>query len=265
MKGVPSPQTFIAEIAPTAIELYKRYRISAALQIAQACLESGYGEHAPGNNLFGVKAYGWAGPVVRVATQEFVQGRWTEVEDSFRAYASFAESLRDHVEMLALSERYRNLIDARWDVAARLIKADGYATDPAYPSKLIAIIEQYKLYQYDGEGTHVLQLGSKGDDVRQLQHQLNVVLGTNLAEDGVFGPGTEAAVRAFQQLKHLQVDGIAGPSTLNALETAYQAKAGSSTAGGHEQQSAGTSHAAELAAKVAQLLEQAQGILRQIQ
>lgn len=265
MKGVPSPQEFIAEIAPAAVELYKRYRISAALQIAQVCLESGYGEHAPGNNLFGIKAYGWTGPVVRVPTEEFLQGRWMQVEAEFRAYPSFAESLRDHVLFLVSNSRYKNLIGADWLTACRLIQQDGYATDPAYPSKLIAIIEQYKLYQYDGEGTHVLQLGSKGDDVRQLQHQLNVVLGTNLAEDGVFGPGTEAAVRAFQQLKHLQVDGIAGPSTLNALEVAYQAKAGSSSAGGHEQQPAGTSHAAELAAKATQLLEQAQALLKQIQ
>lgn len=261
---MPSPQEFIAAIAPTAVELYKQYRISAALQIAQACLESGYGEHAPGNNLFGIKAYGWTGPVVRVSTAEFLQGRWMQVEAEFRAYTSFAESLRDHVEMLVSSGRYKNLVGARWDVAARLIKEDGYATDPAYPSKLIAIIEQYKLYQYDGEGTHVLQLGSKGDDVKQLQLQLNTVLGTNLAEDGVFGPGTEAAVRAFQQLKHLQVDGIAGPSTLSALEAAYKAKTGAS-ANVDAPKPNGTSHAAELAAKAVQLLEQAQGILKQIQ
>ncbi|MEX0172462.1 peptidoglycan-binding domain-containing protein [Streptomyces sp. LMG1-1-1.1] len=38
-----------------------------------------------------------------------------------------------------------------------------------------------------------------------------------IAEDGVFGPDTDGAIRAFQKWKHLPVDGIVGPNTGDAL------------------------------------------------
>jgi murein DD-endopeptidase MepM/ murein hydrolase activator NlpD len=53
--------------------------------------------------------------------------------------------------------------------------------------------------------------GSSGEDVRYLQNKL--VIGA----DGVFGPITDKAVRAFQASKGLVVDGIVGPKTWGAL------------------------------------------------
>ncbi len=67
-------------------------------------------------------------------------------------------------------------------------------------------------------GTTILQRGSTGDAVKKLQEELNEILGANIAEDGVYGPQTEAEVRVFQQLYHLQVDGIAGPQTLEEIQ-----------------------------------------------
>lgn len=59
--------------------------------------------------------------------------------------------------------------------------------------------------------------GSSGDDVRRLQRAL-VRAGLNPgAVDGIFGPQTEAAVRAFQTARGLGVDGIVGPQTWAAL------------------------------------------------
>ncbi len=67
-----------------------------------------------------------------------------------------------------------------------------------------------------------LQSGSSGQSVRQLQYMLNVVSEfvssvPTVAEDGIFGPATQNAVRAFQQFAGLTVDGIVGPATWNAL------------------------------------------------
>jgi peptidoglycan hydrolase-like protein with peptidoglycan-binding domain len=57
--------------------------------------------------------------------------------------------------------------------------------------------------------------GSEGADVKALQNLLN--RGGWLAEDGIFGPATEDAVKSFQQSKGLVVDGIVGPLTHDAL------------------------------------------------
>lgn len=58
--------------------------------------------------------------------------------------------------------------------------------------------------------------GDQEHPVRTLQHLLRA-RGRNVAVDGIFGPLTDAAVRAFQQAKSLGVDGIVGPDTWGAL------------------------------------------------
>lgn len=52
-----------------------------------------------------------------------------------------------------------------------------------------------------------LRLGSRGDDVKTLQTKLNLIA------DGIFGPITDEAVRAFQKANNLTVDGIVGTNT----------------------------------------------------
>lgn len=59
--------------------------------------------------------------------------------------------------------------------------------------------------------------GSKGADVKTLQTALNKVGNYGLANDGIFGPKTETAVRDFQKKNGLSVDGIAGPKTWSML------------------------------------------------
>ncbi len=63
-----------------------------------------------------------------------------------------------------------------------------------------------------------LRHGATGIEVRRLQSLLNV-FNAGLREDGVFGAGTEAAVRAFQTRYALGRDGVAGPITYTALLT----------------------------------------------
>lgn len=62
---------------------------------------------------------------------------------------------------------------------------------------------------------HDLAVGSQGDAVKLVQKALN--RGGWLAEDGMFGPATENAVKAFQASKGLVVDGIVGEHTSAAL------------------------------------------------
>src|SRR3954452_23519685 len=84
----------------------------------------------------------------------------------------------------------------------------------------------------------VLKQGSSGPDVQDLQQKLKDLGFDPNGVDGNFGPGTKAAVVAFQQSKGLQADGLAGPATLAALQAAT---AGTPTGGGAVDGSAATS------------------------
>ena len=62
----------------------------------------------------------------------------------------------------------------------------------------------------------IVRRGDTAHPVRTLQHLLRG-RGQTVAVDGIFGPRTEAAVRAVQQARGLAVDGIVGPNTWQAL------------------------------------------------
>ena len=64
--------------------------------------------------------------------------------------------------------------------------------------------------------TGLLRKGDKGDDVKLLQHRLNI-LGWQLTEDGIWGVQTDSAVRGYQYRAGLTVDGIVGAKTRAAL------------------------------------------------
>jgi N-acetylmuramoyl-L-alanine amidase len=67
----------------------------------------------------------------------------------------------------------------------------------------------------------------RGDDVSTLQHQLNQ-LGFDAGRvDGIFGPATERAVRAFQRNAGILADGVCGPATRDALDRLGGLAAGS--------------------------------------
>ena len=64
--------------------------------------------------------------------------------------------------------------------------------------------------------TDLLRKGDRGDDVKLLQHRLNI-LGSQLTEDGIWGVQTDSAVRGYQYRAGLTVDGIVGAKTRAAL------------------------------------------------
>lgn len=62
----------------------------------------------------------------------------------------------------------------------------------------------------------LVRQGARQHPVKTMQYLLRAH-GHNLTVDGIFGPGTDAAVRDFQRHSGLAVDGIVGPSTWPAL------------------------------------------------
>lgn len=149
-------QDFINRIAPLAMENMHLTDIPASLTIAQAILESNWGRSeltVRANNLFGIKGVGPRGSVT-MESREFVQGRWVTVTTAFRAYHSWEESIRDHSDLLlngtrSNPTRYHGVIGADYRTASYEVWRGGYATDPAYPEKLIQLIEQYGLWKFD--------------------------------------------------------------------------------------------------------------------
>lgn len=71
-----------------------------------------------------------------------------------------------------------------------------------------------------------LEEGSRGDKVRQMQEQLNVIAGAypalpKIDADGVYGPATEAAVEEFQSIFGLPVTGVVDYSTWYKISEIY--------------------------------------------
>jgi hypothetical protein len=75
---------------------------------------------------------------------------FTTITALFRAYDSWEDSINDHTALLTGAARYRDVVgELDYKDACTAIKAAGYATDPAYTSKLIQLIERYDLTDYD--------------------------------------------------------------------------------------------------------------------
>ena len=158
---------FIAKIGPLAKAEEERSGVLASLTIAQAILESGWGKSGltvKGNALFGIKAgSNWHGKVYNTKTQECFDGRNFEtITAGFRAYDSWAESIKDHSELLTGLSRYKKVVGEKdYKKACREIQAAGYATDPNYANKLIQIIEENNLNQWNA-ATSAAGIGVSG-------------------------------------------------------------------------------------------------------
>ena len=82
---------------------------------------------------------------------EVIGGRNVMQSQAFRAYNTVAESFVDHGLFFVENGRYGAAMAARDDPRqfAREVNRAGYATDPAYASKLIGLMDRYDLYRYD--------------------------------------------------------------------------------------------------------------------
>jgi flagellum-specific peptidoglycan hydrolase FlgJ len=145
-------QAFIAAVAPGAIATQRSYDIPASVTIAQAILESGWGQSylaAKDHNLFGIKGRGPGGSDA-LPTQEYVDGHFVNTVALFRVYDNFAQSIEDHGQLLATSGYYKRAmaVDQNPDAFANALTGV-YATDPGYGAKLISLMQEFDLYQYD--------------------------------------------------------------------------------------------------------------------
>lgn len=146
--GKSPQQIYIDHYATLAVEEMYRSGIPASITLAQGLLESRYGLSelaVKGNNHFGIKCHNsWSGK--KMYYDDDRRG------ECFRKYSSPEQSYRDHSDFLRYRDRYKFLFDYKitdYKSWAHGLKKAGYATDPSYAKKLISIIEEYDLHEYD--------------------------------------------------------------------------------------------------------------------
>lgn len=147
-----SYERYVLTYYPLAVEQMEKYRIPASITLAQGLLESGAGNSEltkKSNNHFGIKAdKSWKGE----KTTSFDNGRTCY----FRVYDHPRGSYEDHSLFLTGRSRYSSLFELKitdYEGWAKGLKKAGYAEDPAYPQKLISLIERYNLDKYDRYST----------------------------------------------------------------------------------------------------------------
>lgn len=149
------PAEFIMRLSNPAMESQRKSGVPASITIAQAALESAWGESGlarTGNNLFGIKADSrWRGETISLNTREFIRDQWVVVPAKWRKYVSWQASIDDHAAFLKLNPRYKAcfLCTTASAFAQALVQA-GYATDPNYANKLIALVNRHQLQSFDG-------------------------------------------------------------------------------------------------------------------
>lgn len=143
-----SKLAYIEKYAALAVNEMHKSKIPASITLAQGILESGSGKSllaSKSNNHFGIKCHSnWEGE--RVYHDDDEKG------ECFRKYQYVATSFKDHSAFLSKRNRYSFLFNYRlkdYKKWAKGLKKAGYATDKKYPNKLINIIENYKLYEFD--------------------------------------------------------------------------------------------------------------------
>ena len=139
---------YIKKYAAIAVREMHLHKIPASITLAQGVLESGSGKSElafKSNNHFGIKCHTeWQGKKVYHDDDE--KG------ECFRKYKYVSSSFKDHSLFLTQRSRYHFLFsykDTDYKNWAEGLKKAGYATDPQYPAKLITIIEDYQLYEFD--------------------------------------------------------------------------------------------------------------------
>ena len=241
---------FLSLIVPIAQRQARNHgnKLYPSVTIAQAIHESGWGtskKMVAANALFGVKVgksawkFGdaWHGAAYKTGTTEYYDGKNpTKIVDYFRQYNTIEDSVCDYMDMLLHCKRYRGAVSCKTPrESIEAIVKGGYATGPNYASKIMELINDYKLTQYDrmsnaeylntavcpyAETSTTLRRGMRGDKVKYLQWMLNnnKKYKVMTAIDGAFGPSTESAVIAFQKANGLVSDGIVGKLTWGKLK-----------------------------------------------
>ncbi|MFS7206411.1 glucosaminidase domain-containing protein [Carnobacterium divergens] len=180
-------EEFIETLKDDAQDIAWKNDLYASVMIAQAILETGSGNStlssAPNYNLFGVKGEFQGSSVVMQTSEDDGGGNLFVINSGFRKYPSYKESLEDYAVLLKKgisgnATFYQNT----WKTNASSYKdvtlflTGRYATDTRYAQKLNALIETYRLTDYDvAPGMRKKSLQTTKEEDKQLEEIQNRV------------------------------------------------------------------------------------------
>lgn len=139
------------DIAEAAIASQARWRVPAAVTLAQWAVESAWGAAMPpdSNNPFGIKALE-SQPAVESGTVEVVNGAQIVIKARFRRFGSLADAFDLHGKLLSTGSPYVPAMRLAGDPEAFADALTGvYATDPNYGYTLKWVMNKYDFKKYD--------------------------------------------------------------------------------------------------------------------
>jgi flagellum-specific peptidoglycan hydrolase FlgJ len=155
---------FLREVVPAAISTMKVSGVPASITVAQAILESGWGDSSlarEANNYFGIKAEHLGAPesYEEFPTAEYANGQREMVEAEFEKFPTITDCFEDHAALLATAKRYAPAMAVKSNAVefARQLQTCGYSSNrpplapgPKYYSdSLIELMNEFDLTQYD--------------------------------------------------------------------------------------------------------------------
>lgn len=129
---------FTAELIADCIQIGRKNDIPTSVILAQAALESGWGESLVSqecNNLFGIRGYG------TISKKCYNSGR------CYRAYATRKESIQDYADFI--KKHIKSAIGKDAKSYATTLRKARYSSSSDYDKKIIAIIQRWNLSQFD--------------------------------------------------------------------------------------------------------------------
>lgn len=147
------PERFINMIGDTCRNVCLAYNLPASVCIAQAILETGWGEYLSGSyNYFGRKAVSGDDQEIQ-ETEEYINGHYVTVTAGFKNYSCLKDAVEDWCYLIREEGVYKNAVNS-WDSTWNLTQfvtalAKVYATDPDYAQKVLDTIAANDLTVYD--------------------------------------------------------------------------------------------------------------------
>jgi len=212
-RGYDNTWAGVASAAKAAGALYPE------LVAAQWALESGWGKHTSGkNNYFGIKGSG-----TTRSTQEFEGGKFVTTDAEFQDFASLYDCVVYLVERWYKDwKQYKGVNNAaNREAGAHQLVKEGYATDPEYAKKLIALMQKevpsaQKPSQVESYASkpEVLRIAARQDTVLKKSTKQAIELGDK--EVLQVPAGKEYGVAAYTEVAtdaHAQVELAHGAGT----------------------------------------------------